>query len=77
MGTRSQMSNLNESYRTIKRLVDTCHRSHWDSMLLSCKTGTPLKFFPEIDFNNSADVAFLESYIALKKNPKAQEVVCE
>lgn len=64
---------MNEKLTQLKHLIDGCHKQHWDGMLLSCKTGLPMKFFPEIDFTNPADVAFIESYIALKKNPRVQE----
>lgn len=75
MGTRNQGVDMNENTRAIKQLIDTCHRAHWDSLLLSCKTGLPHKFFPEIDFSQAATVALVEGYIALLRNPRATEVI--
>lgn len=75
MGTRYQGVSMNENATSLKHLIDNCHKAHWESILLHCVTGLPHKFFPEIDFTNPADVAFIESYIALKQNPRATEVI--
>lgn len=58
----------------IQSIIDNSHESHYDSLLLHCKTGVEHKFFPEIDFENPDIVAFVEAYIALKRNPTAMEV---
>ncbi|CAL9967495.1 hypothetical protein VPHD249_0133 [Vibrio phage D249] len=63
-----------ENASVLKSLIDNSHPQHWETILLSCRTGVPHKFFPEIDFTNPADVAFIESYIALKKDPKAKDL---
>lgn len=65
---------LCESFHQIKSIIDNSHEAHYDSLLLHCQAGTEHQFFPEIDFTNPAVVAFVESYIALKRNPKAMEV---
>ncbi|BAV81209.1 hypothetical protein [Vibrio phage VCPH] len=63
-----------EQWRAIKNALDNSHPAHYESVLLSCKTGAQHQFFPEIDFENASQVAFVESYLALKNIPNAMEV---
>lgn len=63
-----------EKWREIKNILDNSHPAHYASVLLSCQTGVEHQFFPEIDFSNASQVAFVESYLALKLNPDAMEV---
>jgi len=75
MGNEYQGVSMNERATELKHIIDNCHKAHWSTLLLHCKTGLEHKFFPEIDFSNVAEVTFIEGYLALKLNPKAREIV--
>ncbi|AXQ66680.1 hypothetical protein HOT95_gp055 [Vibrio phage vB_VpS_PG07] len=57
---------------TICRILEELHPSHYDSVILSCRSGAPHSLLPEIDFSDRETSVYVESFLTIKKTINCQ-----